>query len=123
MNDLISRSAVLEEARSLESLDSLSHYANVFVVDVDDIKNLPTVDAVPVVRCGECVCRSEYGICYKHGHSVADEFFCAYGTREKPEKKAAKQAAKSGADICMATGQACFRCVTGPCDRRKEAKV
>lgn len=90
---------------------------------IEAISGVTAVDAEPVVRCGECIWRSEYGICYKHGHSVADEFFCAYGTREKPEKKAEKQAAKSGADICMATGQACSRCVPGPCDRRKEAKV
>lgn len=50
MTDAISRSAVLEEARPLESLESLSHYANVYVVDVDDIQALPALDVAPVVH-------------------------------------------------------------------------
>ena len=47
----------------------------------------------PVVRCLKCVWRSEYGLCYKHGHGVRDDFFCAYGTTEMP-KRAAKKDAK-----------------------------
>lgn len=77
-------------------------------------------DVVCVIRCRECALRSEHGLCYKHGHGVADDFFCACGTRERPQGWKAKRTEKENGDICMATGRACSRCVPGPCDRRKE---
>lgn len=55
MDDAISRSAVLENARTIDSFGFAHlHYEGIMVVDVDDINDLPALDAVPVVRCGEC---------------------------------------------------------------------
>ena len=50
-SDLISRSAVLENARPIDSFGFAHlHYEGIMVVDVDDIKDLPAIDVVPVVR-------------------------------------------------------------------------
>ena len=51
----------------------------------------PTVDAVPVVRCGECShynisgCSEGFGWCEKIDRGVTDGHFCSYG--EKTEDK------------------------------------
>ena len=51
----------------------------------------PTVDAVPVVRCGECShynilgCSEGFGWCEKIDRGVTDGHFCSYG--EKMEDK------------------------------------
>lgn len=56
---------------------------------MDDIRNAPTVDAVPVVRCKDCVhfamfkdsvkkagiCKIGYGYCIENN-------FCSYGVRK-----------------------------------------
>lgn len=87
-----------------------------------DVFGVPSEDeeqmAVQVVRCKDCVRRSEYGFCYKHGHSVTDDFFCAYGTRE--ETRTEKKREKAVKEICASTGLPCSRCMPGPCDRRRE---
>lgn len=44
MNDAISRQAVLEQARSIDTFGFAHlHYEGIMVVDVDDIKNLPAI--------------------------------------------------------------------------------
>lgn len=46
-NDAISRSAILEEARSVGSFAFAAlHYGEILVVDVDDIKTAPALDVV-----------------------------------------------------------------------------
>ena len=51
----------------------------------------PTVDAMPVVRCGECShynisgCSEGFGWCEKIDRGVTDGHFCSYG--EKREDK------------------------------------
>lgn len=86
----------------------------------DKIREAPTIDAVPVIRCLSCAWRSSTGLCYKHGHMVADDFFCAHGTTENVKKsKPAKVIEKKTEERCMATGLACSRCKPGPCDHRK----
>ena len=44
----------------------------------DIIKKQPTIDAVPVVRCGECKWYDEaFCVCSKCGVCVNRDFFCA----------------------------------------------
>lgn len=59
-------------------------------VGYDDIAAQPTIDAVPVVRCGEC--RS-----HKPGHyrfsicrQTEDDFYCARGEREDRSDRTGK---------------------------------
>ena len=59
-----------------------------FLLDIDDE---PTVDAVPVVRCKNCIhaCKSAGNkfplACCVHGFNVKPDDFCSYG--EKTEEK------------------------------------
>ena len=54
-------------------------------------KDLPTIDAVPVVRCKDCkecyfasnrVPTEQSYVCGKHGIDVSPEWFCADGERD-----------------------------------------
>ena len=51
------------------------------------IKKMPTIDAVPVVRCPQCAHHEDngYHFCNKWEHFLPDdsEFFCAYGERKE----------------------------------------
>lgn len=52
----------------------------------DAVENAPTIDAVPVVRCGECKHRRDIGyaiVCYFDGSEVADDHYCSYGERKE----------------------------------------
>ena len=50
----------------------------------DAIRNAPTVDAVPVVRCKYCANREYDNYCRVVGRWVYDkEFFCAGGKRKR----------------------------------------
>lgn len=42
----------------------------------------PTVDAVEVVRCRDCVC-NEDAWCYVQEHRVAENEFCSWGERRE----------------------------------------
>ena len=54
--DLIDRAAV----RALAYVSSdWSHGAHPLVVELSDIDDLPTIDAVPVVRCKDCALRGD----------------------------------------------------------------
>lgn len=63
--------------------DLLGHYI--------DVEMAPTIDAVPVVRCGMCkhwtACESEendcdiYGVCNQIGRLTIYDWFCADGER------------------------------------------
>lgn len=66
---------------------------------IERIKNAPTVDAVPVVRCKDCIrwdpdgtyevdsygARRMYGACTRTCMHCKDDHFCSYG-RKKDEK-------------------------------------
>lgn len=59
-----------------------------FELFLERLKNEPTVDAVPVVRCKDCKhCedRKKYLRCVKRGfsagHEVMPDDFCSYGER------------------------------------------
>ena len=55
------------------------------------IRSLPTIDAVPVVRCGECALRECEGrngtiVCGKDGNSHKPDWFCADGERRSEDE-------------------------------------
>lgn len=89
-NDLISRSAHIDkfsaEAKRIAKNDKDFAQALMYVVTCLDCA--PAVDAVEVVRCGECkhVENSPYGryCTVWHGHNrMGDEGFCNYGERKE----------------------------------------
>lgn len=54
----------------------------------DDLRQIPTVDAEPIVRCKDCEYRSFYGgnaHCYLDGRDTKDEDFCSWGERKDDE--------------------------------------
>lgn len=60
-----------------------------------EINTAPTIDAVPVVRCWECVKFRRYtknnlsfGICKHHHSEVSENDFCSYGARKETEGEA-----------------------------------
>lgn len=85
MSDLISRSALIEFARN--------HFGG--EIDCNDIARFPTVDAVPVVRCRECMHRGKAYKCPMrklvmpyNGPGVwedctEDEGFCSKGEKRE----------------------------------------
>ena len=57
-----------------------------------DVKAMPTIDAVPVVRCRECVYKeratvNEKGflICPASHMEIADDDFCSYGEQREAD--------------------------------------
>lgn len=57
------------------------------------IEESPAIDAVPVVRCGECRYRElakvnckGYTICPASGMEITDDDFCSYGERKEDRK-------------------------------------
>lgn len=86
-NDLISRSALI---------DSLYEHEFQIFCPLDDVSTVidaePAVDAVPVVRCKNCLCmgklpphargyREDAGWCMSHGHVVLPTDFCSDAER------------------------------------------
>lgn len=70
-------------------LKMMSHWKP--YMDMDNvreaIKKMPTIDAVPVVRCPQCAHHEDngYHFCNKWEHFLPDdsEFFCAFGKRKE----------------------------------------
>ena len=77
--------------------DELKDYEKVLSVPIpviqQNIKDMPTIDAVPVVRCKDCKYRSyDYDcvgnhLCEKRGNRYycEDNDFCSYGERRSDE--------------------------------------
>lgn len=70
-------------------LERMSHTDRFFGV-VFDINDAPTVDAVQVVRCKDCVHWREavtndkgFLICHASGMEITESDFCSYGEREE----------------------------------------
>ena len=71
----------------------LEEYAEVLSVPIpvirQNIKDMPTIDAVPVVRCGECERRDKCSdltdtvYCLWYMEQMYKTDFCSYGTREE----------------------------------------
>ena len=51
----------------------------------DNLDNMPTIDAVPVVRCKDCerfdVINERIGYCAMWAEGTETDYFCAYGER------------------------------------------
>ena len=72
-----------------------NHYGNADVVFADDIENAPTVDAVEVVRCRNCIGRSTWYNDAKYGCAVcgmsgmypkSEDNYCSYGIRKDGDR-------------------------------------
>lgn len=83
MSDLISRSALREEHLKRDFFPAITRHL---------IDNAPAVDAVPVVRCKDCIGKDtwykneEFGvyICGLSGlYIVEDNDFCSYAERKE----------------------------------------
>lgn len=103
MDDLISRKALLKEYEWLMTQTSDCNKP-VLQEHIDRINRQPTVDAVEVVRCKDCVnmgkrlplpkgYREDCGCCMAHGWIVSPEDFCSWGETadEKYRREAAEQ--------------------------------
>ena len=106
-NDLISRSALLDKLQPLkerlifvfESLENgiekrlCSAEACGILDAINQVNIAPTVDAVEVVRCGECVCMriTETGrrYCGAWGRiqTMGDDGYCCFGERRVDDGK------------------------------------
>ena len=99
-DDLIWRAAAIAEVEEyLQEFDScisepdlkLDGYRNGLQVAIQELKALTAVDAVPVVRCKDCVfyntvcCTDGCGWCEIAETGVNDNFFCAAGERRDSE--------------------------------------
>ena len=63
-------------------------YEYVEVFYKDDVDNAPSVDAVEVVRCKDCIHRMKNGMCEFKDYSVVaqdDNDFCSWGERREDE--------------------------------------
>ena len=52
------------------------------VVTVQDIKSIPTIDAVPVVRCKDCKYYNTIGVCNETSWAVCEDSFCCWAERK-----------------------------------------
>ena len=87
MSGLINRQAAIEEILGCcpSCLDSEYEcgYDDGLIQVVHRLKHLPTIDAVPVVRCKDCVWCDERGYCNKHEMFVENcDWYCADGERK-----------------------------------------
>lgn len=80
----------LIDADKLICVSAGTLHPGVPVVPFGKINVSPTVDAVPVVRCGECKSHFNWqngsGVCRKCGINTTDDFYCADGERKDGEK-------------------------------------
>lgn len=67
---------------------------NDFIVACERIKDAPTIDAVPVVRCRDCKHRYDDGYCevwadafyyWEECDEVPEDMFCGHGERRNDE--------------------------------------
>ena len=75
--------------RTIENSGCVNHEGEI----MDCVRYAPEVDAMPVVRCGECryrqkakVNRKGFLICPASGMEITDDDFCSYGERKEPPK-------------------------------------
>ena len=73
MDDLISRQAAIDEAYAVIVDDAVFD-----VVQVETLEGLPTIDAVEVVRCKDCII---HGLC-RFEQGLGLDGFCSKGERK-----------------------------------------
>ena len=88
---LIDANALLRHKRKMSGADFGGEFWDEAVL-ASDIKNAPTIDAVPVVRCKDCkwlydemgdyCCRSHRGLV-----RICENSFCSYGERKEGADK------------------------------------
>ena len=83
MTRLIDADAVLRHKRKMSGADFGGEFWDEAVL-ASDIKNAPTIDAVPVVRCKDCaVPHNKYTGCPKlNGLVTPPDFYCPFGERK-----------------------------------------
>ena len=64
----------------------LDSYLSFRAVDEDEIADMPTIDAVQVVHCKDCIHltrspwnRADFGWCKLYGHNRKMDYYCASG--------------------------------------------
>lgn len=87
MSDLIRRDDLLDLYKAKEEYRNYSVPLPVIILD---IKDMPAVDAVEVVRCSRCVNNPQIGTrtkgmvwCRKFRCEVRPDDFCSYGERRE----------------------------------------
>jgi hypothetical protein len=68
-------------------------YSTLMMYEIaDEVNNAPTIDAVPVVRCRECIYRQKakvnrkgFLICPASGMEITDDDYCSYGAKMESE--------------------------------------
>lgn len=77
MSDLIDRQALLDAMKNRRWVIGRASDPVCLVEDA------PTIDAVEVVRCGECIHANTVGFCTKNELFIDDDWFCADGERRE----------------------------------------
>lgn len=86
MNDLISRRSAIKAIKDLP--DCHNGYSDTYdkACIVGVLEEVPTVDAVPVIRCKNCkYYEDDIGDCigFADGHYVAEEEYCSRARRKE----------------------------------------
>jgi len=94
MSELIEREALLKYPIRIDHYDKENGNEN-FVLGIESViefaECLPIIDAVPVVRCGDCgiSCESRIGdnwiYCHNNEMHHKKQHFCSYGKRRESE--------------------------------------
>lgn len=66
--------------RLIDADSLLQGYEDHDFIDTHIIWNAPTVDAVPVIRCKDCI---KKGICINYRYAQDEEGFCAWAERKE----------------------------------------
>lgn len=77
MDDLISREDVI--ALLNKWADGYSYIETPTADAVKKIEGLPSIDAVPVVRCEDCKCKDKYeNFCWRFLREIDPSDYCSY---------------------------------------------
>lgn len=122
-NDLISRSALLRQWWGMDGKKFPLHDCDNFPMQVNledvqqSIRNAPTVDAVEVVRCGQCDLSKTCAYRLRSGFKSND--FCSYGERKdgaegqrEMTNSEALECFESDCETCQFKGDDCKSCRT-----------
>ena len=88
--DALEKSAGLFEAKVLARGcgKSILHLAKAWLFN--EVEKAPTIDAVPVIRCSECIhyetCEGGKDFCCFHAIGIVPDDFCSYGERKDGEQ-------------------------------------
>lgn len=80
----------IERIDAIKAVNKQNAFTMTRVALIDSLNSIPAADAVPVVRCRECMYSWEdlSGLCCSYGPCaeclVPPDFWCAYGKRKEP---------------------------------------